>query len=188
MYPRSGFVFLNWSLIQLGVVFFFLAQYLRFFEMREKRGGWRGPCSLCCLLYSICVSLLIHGQLALRSINFTLKTAALSQIQPLLLMPCWCLFMSWFSHSLPLWDSPLPSPPPARLVIYLFIPEVEADRGRVMAGRRKGGYSGLMQSDNTDNRGVVSSTAVPAGQQQLRAWRERGDPANYRPQVIPTRA
>ena len=35
---------------------------------REK-GGWRGPCSLCCLLYSICVSLLIRGQLI-----FTLKT------------------------------------------------------------------------------------------------------------------
>lgn len=59
-----------------GGVFFFLAQYLRFFEMREKRGGWRGPCSLCCLLYSICVSLLIHGQLALRSINFNLKTGS----------------------------------------------------------------------------------------------------------------
>lgn len=44
--------------------------------MREKRGGWRGPCSLCCLLYSICVSLLIHGQLALRSINFNLKTGS----------------------------------------------------------------------------------------------------------------
>lgn len=156
--------------------------------MREKRGDGeaRVVCVACCTAFACRCSFMANkpcGQLI-----SPWKPAALSQIQPLLLMPCWCLFMSWFSHSLPLWDSPLPSPPPARLVIYLFIPEVEADRGRVMAGRRKGGYSGLMQSDNTDNRGVVSSTAVPAGQQQLRAWREKGDPANYRPQVIPMRA
>lgn len=34
-----------------------------------------------------------------------------------------------FSPSLPLWDSPLPSPPPARSVMYLFIPQVDAGRG-----------------------------------------------------------
>ena len=54
------------------------------------------------------------------------------------------------SHSLPLWDSPLLSPPPARLVIYLFIPEVEADRGR---GRRKGVTVDLIWSGNIGNRG-----------------------------------
>lgn len=59
-----------------GGVFFFLSSISPFLWNEREKGGWRGPCSLCCLLYSICVSLLIHGQLALRSINFTLKTGS----------------------------------------------------------------------------------------------------------------
>lgn len=59
-----------------GGGFFFLSSISPFLWNEREKGGWRGPCSLCCLLYSICVSLLIHGQLALRSINFTLKTGS----------------------------------------------------------------------------------------------------------------